>query len=63
MAVGSGPYKLALFDVVNLVVGAIIGADIYVASSFGAGLVGPGSILVWLIAGGRGFLIPAARAA
>jgi hypothetical protein len=29
--------KLTLFDVTNLVIGAIIGADIYVASSFGAG--------------------------
>jgi APA family basic amino acid/polyamine antiporter len=29
--------KLSLFDVTNLVIGAIIGADIYVASSFGAG--------------------------
>jgi amino acid transporter len=52
MAEGVGSGKLALFDVVNLVVGAIIGADIYVASSFGAGLMGPGSILVWLGAGG-----------
>jgi APA family basic amino acid/polyamine antiporter len=43
--------KLTLFDVVNLVVGAIIGADIYVASSFGAGLMGPGSMVVWLVAG------------
>lgn len=43
--------KLSLFDVVNLVVGAIIGADIYVASSFGAGYLGPGSILVWIAAG------------
>jgi|WetSurMetagenome_2_1015567.scaffolds.fasta_scaffold2057582_1 hypothetical protein len=28
--------KLSLFEVTNLVVGAIIGADIYVAASFGA---------------------------
>ena len=43
--------KLSLFDVTNLVIGAIIGADIYVASSFGAGLLGPASLLVWVIAG------------
>jgi len=43
--------KLSLFDVTNLVVGAIIGADIYVASSFGAGLLGPFSLVVWVIAG------------
>jgi APA family basic amino acid/polyamine antiporter len=43
--------KLTLFDVTNLVVGAIIGADIYVASSFGAGYLGPASLLVWIVAG------------
>ncbi len=43
--------KLTLFDVTNLVVGSIIGADIYVASSFGAGYLGPFSLLVWVIAG------------
>ena len=43
--------KLTLFDVTNLVVGAIIGADIYVASSFGAQLLGPFSLVVWVVAG------------
>jgi amino acid transporter len=43
--------ELTLFDVTNLVVGAIIGADIYVASAFGAGLLGPFSLIVWVIAG------------
>lgn len=43
--------KLTLFDVTNLVVGAIIGADVYVASSFGALYLGPSSLLVWVIAG------------
>ncbi len=43
--------KLSFFDVTNLVVGAIIGADIYVASSFGAGYLGPFSLVVWVIAG------------
>ncbi len=43
--------KLSLFDVTNLVVGAIIGADIYVASSFGAKLLGPFSLVVWVVAG------------
>ena len=42
--------KLTLFDVTNLVVGAIIGADIYIASSFGAGFLGPLSLLVWITA-------------
>jgi len=43
--------KLALFDVTNLVIGAIIGADIYVASSFGAGFLGPFSLVAWVVAG------------
>lgn len=43
--------QLTLFDVTNLVVGAIIGADIYVASSFGAGYLGPLSLVVWVTAG------------
>jgi amino acid transporter len=43
--------QLTLFDVTNLVVGAIIGADIYVASQFGALYLGPFSLIVWVIAG------------
>ena len=43
--------ELTLFDVTNLAVGAIIGADIYVASSLGAGYLGPLSLLVWVVAG------------
>lgn len=43
--------KLSLFDVTNLVIGAIIGADIYVASAFGAGLLGPFSLVAWIVAG------------
>jgi len=29
--------ELGLFDVVNLVIGTIVGADIYIAAAFGAG--------------------------
>jgi APA family basic amino acid/polyamine antiporter len=43
--------QLTLFDVTNLVVGAIIGADIYVASQYGALYLGPFSLIVWVIAG------------
>lgn len=43
--------ELTLFDVTNLVVGAIIGADIYVASAFGASLLGPFSLVLWVLAG------------
>jgi APA family basic amino acid/polyamine antiporter len=43
--------QLTLFDVTNLVVGAIIGADIYVASALGAGLLGPFSLVAWVVAG------------
>ena len=43
--------ELTLFDVTNLVVGAIIGADIYVASAFGARNLGPFSLIVWVVGG------------
>jgi amino acid transporter len=43
--------RLNTFDVTNLVVGSIIGADIYVAAALGAKLVGPASLLLWVGAG------------
>ncbi|MGZ7116266.1 MAG: amino acid permease [Methanobacterium sp.] len=43
--------KLSLFDVTNLVVGTIVGADIYIAAAFGAGFLGPASLVAWVIAG------------
>jgi basic amino acid/polyamine antiporter, APA family len=43
--------NLSYFDVTNMVVGAIVGSDIYVASALTAGMVGPFSIVCWLIAG------------
>jgi len=42
---------LSTFDVTNLVVGSIIGADVYVATAIGARLVGPASLIVWVLAG------------
>jgi basic amino acid/polyamine antiporter, APA family len=42
---------LSTFDVTALVVGSIIGADVYVATAIGARLVGPSSLLVWILAG------------
>jgi hypothetical protein len=33
--------SLSFFDVMNLVIGAIVGADIYIAAAFGAGFLGP----------------------
>ena len=43
--------KLNSFDVTNIVVGSIIGADVYIATAIGARLIGPSSILIWLLAG------------
>jgi amino acid transporter len=42
---------LTYFDLTNLVIGSIVGADIYIASALTAGLVGPSAILIWAIAG------------
>jgi APA family basic amino acid/polyamine antiporter len=49
--------KLNTFDVTSLVVGSIIGADIYIAAAIGARLVGPASLLVWLAAGAIAIVI------
>jgi amino acid transporter len=43
--------SLGLYDVISLVIGTIVGADIYIAASFGAGLLGPFSVVAWVIAG------------
>ena len=42
---------LSFFDLTNIVVGAIIGSDIYIASALTARLIGPFSIIVWIVAG------------
>jgi len=42
--------ELTLFDVINIVIGSIVGADIYIASALTAGLVGPFAIMIWVIA-------------
>ena len=43
--------ELTSFDLTSIVVGSIIGADIYIASALTAGLLGPAAILVWVVAG------------
>lgn len=42
---------LTYFDMVAIVVGSIVGADIYIASSLTANLLGPAALLVWVAAG------------
>jgi len=49
--------QLNTFDVTNLVVGSIIGADIYVAAALGSKLVGPASIILWFTAGVMAIII------
>ncbi|MGZ4918462.1 MAG: APC family permease [Halobacteriota archaeon] len=43
--------KLSFFDVTNLLVGAIVGADIYVVASLGSQYLGPASLIAWIAAG------------
>src|SRR2546421_8739518 len=50
--------KLNTFDVTSLVVGSIIGADVYVATAIGARLVRPASLLAWVLAGAMAMAIP-----
>jgi amino acid transporter len=42
---------LSFFDMTSIVVGAIVGSDIYIASAITAGIIGPFSIFVWVAAG------------
>ncbi len=42
---------LSYFDLTNIVVGAIVGSDIYIASAITSGLIGPFSIILWIVAG------------
>src|SRR2546425_12248077 len=49
--------KLNTFDVTSLVVGSIIGADVYVATAIGARLIGPASLIVWVLAGTMAMVI------
>ncbi|HVC34439.1 MAG TPA: APC family permease [Chloroflexota bacterium] len=43
--------RLSLFDAVSLVVGAVIGADVYVVAGLGAPLMGPALLVDWALAG------------
>lgn len=43
--------ELSLFDVTNIIVGSVVGADIYIASAITAGMLGPFSLVAWIIAG------------
>jgi APA family basic amino acid/polyamine antiporter len=43
--------ELSLFDMTNIVVGSVVGADIYIASAITAGLLGPFSLVIWIVAG------------
>ena len=42
---------LTYFDMTAIVVGSIVGADIYIASSLTANIIGPAALLVWVAAG------------
>jgi len=42
---------LGIFDFTLLVVGAIVGADIYVVSAMGARFLGPAQLVAWVVAG------------
>ncbi len=43
--------KLSLFDTTNVVIGGVVGADIWIVAGITAGLIGPFSIFTWIIAG------------
>ena len=43
--------NLSYFDLMNIVIGAIVGSDIYIVPGLTAGLIGPFSIVVWIFGG------------
>jgi amino acid transporter len=43
--------ELSSFDITSLVVGSIIGADIYITPALVAGMMGPAGVFVWIAAG------------
>jgi len=43
--------ELTYFDLTSIVIGSIVGADIYIASALTADMLGPSAIIVWFIAG------------
>jgi APA family basic amino acid/polyamine antiporter len=43
--------QLSSFDLTNIVIGSVVGADIYIACALTAGMIGPFSIFVWIIGG------------
>ncbi len=43
--------KLSFFDVTNLLVGIVVGADIYIVASPGSQYLGPASLVAWIAAG------------
>lgn len=49
--------KLGLFDVTNIIVGTVLGTGIFITISMTSGLVGPASLMAWLIAGALALLI------
>ncbi len=42
---------LSYFDLMNIVIGAIVGSDIYIIPGITAGLIGPFAIVVWIVGG------------
>jgi amino acid transporter len=43
--------SLSYFDLMNIVIGAIVGSDIYIVPGLTAGLIGPFSVAVWIFGG------------
>ena len=43
--------NLTYFDLMNIVIGAIVGSDIYIIPGLTAGLIGPFAIVIWILGG------------
>lgn len=49
--------ELSYFDLMNIVIGAVIGSDIYVIPGLVAGLIGPFAIVVWIVSGAAAMVL------
>ncbi|HMD78854.1 MAG TPA: amino acid permease [Nitrososphaerales archaeon] len=48
---------LSYFDLMNIVIGAIVGSDIYIIPGLTAGLIGPFAIVEWIIGGAMAMVL------
>ncbi len=49
--------NLSYFDLMNMIIGAIVGSDIFIVPGLVGGLIGPFAIVVWIISGAMAMVL------